>query len=75
MRYSALQTRGILAINCQTTNSTVTAELLIVNNPELAGTITVLYPTVPKERNLPALRVKIPEIIGLYKQEILTLCP
>jgi hypothetical protein len=79
MLFSALQTKGVIAINCQLSESspglseleTLWVDCLIVNEAQLVNTIQILVPTFADERDKGTVRVRIPNQTGLYKDETL----
>lgn len=75
MYFSALQTKGILAINCKIKQSKLQVELLIVDNANTLNTVQTLFASLPKERSQGTVKVKIPSEQGLYQKEILEICP
>lgn len=75
MEYLALQTSGILAINCKIIGQKLFAELLIVQNSTLLNSAQTLTASFPEERIRGTVQVKIPETQGLYKNELIELCP
>jgi hypothetical protein len=75
MYFSALQTKGIIAINCKVKGSNLVIELLIVDNISSLNTIQALYASLPEERAQGSLRVKIPNIPGLSRDQTLEICP
>jgi hypothetical protein len=75
MYFSALQTKGILAVNCKIKGTNLVIELLIIENIESLNTIQALFASLPEERAQGSVRVKIPNIPGLSKNQTLELCP
>lgn len=73
MYFSALQTKGILAINCNIKGSNLVVELLIVDNMSSLNTMQTLFASLPQERTQGSLRVKIPNIPGLSSNQTLEL--
>jgi hypothetical protein len=74
MYFSALQTKKILAINCKVKENGLHVELLVIDRHDLSGQAITLYASLPEERNLGSITVKMPYSSGLQKHQVLELC-